>query len=190
MSLPEIDDYPARLQYRFCPLCTTPLERQERDGRQRLVCPRDGWVHYPTPNLAVTIVVEHGGGIVLLRRAIEPDIGIWHLPIGHLEFGEPPADGALREASEETGLLLDEPVFLDIEHSPSYGDPAMFYIVFCYRARAIGGAMRINHENSEIGVFPPDALPELKWTSQRRAVAAWWAWKEGQAWVPGRPFEE
>src|SRR5262245_31732621 len=98
MFPPAIYDYPARFQYRFCPLCATPLERAERDGHERLVCPRDGWVLYPTPNLAATVVVEHAGGIVLLRRAIEPDVGIWHLPIGHLEFGEPPGDAARREA--------------------------------------------------------------------------------------------
>jgi ADP-ribose pyrophosphatase YjhB (NUDIX family) len=181
-----IDDYPNRLQYRFCPLCATPLERAIRDHRERLVCPRDGWVHYATANLAATVVVEHAGGIVLLRRAIEPDVGIWHLPIGHLEFGEPPAEAARREAAEETGLVLDEPAFLDFEHSPSYGDPRMFYVVFCYRARAVDGELRANAENSEARVFAPDALPELKWTSQRRALAAWQAWKAGEAWMPGR----
>ena len=190
MFPPTIDDYPARLQYRFCPLCATQLVRAVSDDRERLVCPRDGWVHYPTPNLAATVVVEHAGGIVLLRRAIEPDVGIWHLPIGHLEFGEPPAQAARREAAEETGLLLDEPAFLDFEHSPSYGDPRMFYIVFCYRARAIGGELRANHENSEVRVCAPDDLPELKWTSQRRALAAWRVWRAGTPWLPGQPLDE
>jgi ADP-ribose pyrophosphatase YjhB (NUDIX family) len=186
MALPEIDDFPARLQFRFCPLCATPLERMERDERVRLVCPNDGWVHYPTANLAATVVIEYGGGVVLLRRAIEPDLGIWHLPIGHLEFGEPPGAAALREAQEETGLMLDEPVFLDFEHSPSYGDPRMFYLVFGYRARAIGGDLRVNHENSQARVFMPGELPELKWTSQRRALMAWQAWKQGQVWTLGQ----
>lgn len=176
MLLPEIDDYPARYQFRFCPLCATSLERRVGHGRMRLVCPKDNWTFFPNPNIAATVVVEYQGGIVLLRRAIPPDKGIWHLPIGHLEFGESPEQAALREASEETGLVIEDPFFLDFEHSPSYGDPAMFYIVFCYRARATGGELRVDHENSDIRVAPPEELPELKWTAQRRALAAWQVW--------------
>ena len=190
MRLPDVDDYPADFRYRFCPLCATALERQPRARVARLVCPADGWTFHPTPHLAATVVVEYAGGIVLVRRAIPPDAGIWHLPTGHLEFGEPPVTGALREASEETGLALDEPVFLDFEHSPGYGDPAMFYIVFCYRARAVGGELCVNDENSEIRVCPHDMLPELKWTSQQRAVAAWQARRSGQLWIPdGSPLD-
>jgi ADP-ribose pyrophosphatase YjhB (NUDIX family) len=189
-QLPRIDDYPARLRFRYCPLCAAPLVRRVTPEGERLACPRDGWAHYPTPNLAATVVVELSGGVVLLRRAIEPDAGIWHLPIGHLEFGEPPGAAALREASEETGLELDEPVFLDFEYAPAIGDPAMYYLIFCYHANAVGGELRVDAENSEARVFPPGALPELKWSSQRRALAAWRAWKEGREWAPGRPRTE
>jgi ADP-ribose pyrophosphatase YjhB (NUDIX family) len=190
MPLPEIADYPAHFAYRFCPRCGGPLGRRTDDHRERLACPADGWTFYPTANQAATVVAEHDDGVVLLRRAIAPDAGTWHLPIGHLEYGEHPADGAVREAEEETGLKLAEPVFLDFEHSPSYGDVRMFYIVFCYRAKVVGGTLGVNEENSEVRLFPPDALPSLKWSSQRRAVAAWRAWGEGRPWVPGRRFEE
>ena len=181
--LPEIDDYPPRLRFRFCPLCAAPLERRQVAGRARLVCPADGWTHYPTPNLAATVVVEHRGGVVLLRRAIPPDAGIWHLPIGHLEFGEAPAAAALREAQEETGLALGDLVFLDVEHSPAIDDPRMFYVIFCYRARAVGGELRADEESSAARVFPLGELPELRWSSQRRAVAAWQAWRAGRSWA-------
>ena len=173
MSLPTIDQYPGRYRFRFCPRCATALVRAELFEQQRLRCPACGWVFFPTPNLAATTVIEHNGGIVLLKRAIEPDLGIWHLPIGHLEYGEDPADAALREGQEETGLTLADTQFLDLEHGPSYQDPALFYIVFCYSARVVGGELRHSNEASGSQIVPLDTLPELKWSSQRRAVAAY-----------------
>jgi ADP-ribose pyrophosphatase YjhB (NUDIX family) len=190
MALPEIADYPAVFRFRFCPLCGTPLEIRQVDHRARLVCPDDGWTFFPTPNLAAAVVVEHEGGVVLLRRAIAPDVGIWHLPHGHLEFGESPAEAAARETQEETGLRLGAPTFLDYEFSASYSDPAMRYLVFCFRAATVGGAPRVNPENDELRVFAPDALPEMKWRSHRRAVAAWRARREGRPWDPGRPLPD
>lgn len=187
MGLPEYNEYPNRFKFRFCPLCSTPLTTIIQDERPRLSCPNDGWVFYPTPNLAATVVVEHEGGIVMLRRAIPPDVGIWHLPIGHLEYGEAPEQAAQREVAEETGLQIEPPTFLDFIHSPSYGDPRMLYIVFCYSARSIGGSLNINSENTEARVFPADALPDLKWSSQRRAIAAWQGRQAGEYWQQGLP---
>jgi hypothetical protein len=61
----------------------------------------------------------------------------------------------------------------------------MYYLIFCYRAVAVGGELRVDAENSEARVFPPDALPEITWSSQRRALAAWRAWKQGRPWPVG-----
>lgn len=175
MPLPTIDDYPERYRFRFCPLDRTPLVRALIHDQERLRCPACGWIFYPNPNIAATVVVEYQDGIVLLKRAIEPDRGIWHLPIGHAEFGEDPADAALREAHEETGLEVADLRFLCYEHGPSYGDSRMFYLVFCFAARAVGGTLRSDWENSDIRVVPLDDLPELKWSSQRKALAAYCA---------------
>jgi 8-oxo-dGTP diphosphatase len=177
--IPGPDEYPARNRFRFCPICATELGRVEVFERERLRCPSCGWIWFPNPNVAATMVIEHAGGIVLLRRAIPPDVGIWHLPIGHAEYGEDPADAALREAHEETGLLLADPVFLSWEHSPSYQDAALFYVVFGFTARVVGGELLHDpHEASEVGIFPLDALPPLKWTSQQKAVEAFRAMRQ------------
>jgi ADP-ribose pyrophosphatase YjhB (NUDIX family) len=186
MPIVSIDDFPARNLYRFCPLCATELARVTDHGVQRLRCPVCGWFHYPNAALASTVLIEHEGGIVLVRRAIPPDVGIWHLPIGHVEYGETPAEAARREATEETGLELDSPVFLDLEFSPSYSDPKLHYVVFCFCSRSCGGTLAVDHENEEVAVFPEQALPALKWTSHRRTLAAWRARREGRSWAVGQ----
>lgn len=187
--LPSIDEYPASLRFRFCPLCATPLQRSRHGELTRLMCPNDGWVHYPAPNLAATVVAERQGGVVLLRRAIEPDVGIWHLPIGHIEYGETPSQTASREVAEETGLQIDTPVFLDYENSASPGDPLLLYIVFCFGARAIGGSLHVDAENSSIEIVAPEQVPTLKWSAQRRALAAWLARRDGRPWVMAQSLD-
>lgn len=176
MSLPTIADFPERYQFRFCPRCATPLEQATLFGMERQRCPACGWIHYPLPNIAATVVIEHQDGIVLVQRDIEPDRGMWHLPIGHAEFGEEPAEAARREGFEETGLVLDDMRFLSYTHSPSYADARMFYIVFGFAARAVGGTLTGSHEGMHVQVVPLAELPPLKWTSQQMAVTAYRRW--------------
>jgi ADP-ribose pyrophosphatase YjhB (NUDIX family) len=168
-----IDDYPERYQFRFCPRCATVLDRVQIYGMERQRCPACSWIHFPLPNLAATVVIEYEGGIVLVQRDIEPDRGIWHLPIGHAEYGEDPAAAALREGEEETGLLLAEPRFLSYVHSPSYGDSRLFYLVLGFAARAVGGALVGSDEGRNTRVVPLAALEPLKWSSQQAAVEAY-----------------
>lgn len=171
-GLPDIEAYPERYRFRFCPRCAAPLEAVELHGLRRQRCPACRWVHFPLPNLAATVVILHAGGVVLVKRDIEPDRGIWHLPIGHAEYGEDPQDAALREGEEETGLLLAEPRFLTYTHGPSYGDPRLFYLVLSFVARSVGGELTGSDEGRETQVVPLDRLPPLKWTSQQAAVEA------------------
>jgi 8-oxo-dGTP diphosphatase len=185
MTLPPIEAYPERYQLRFCPRCATPLAVVELYGLERQRCPACGWVHFPLPNLAATVVVLHAGGVVLVQRDIEPDRGMWHLPIGHVEFGEDPADAAIREGEEETGLRLADPRFLTYTHGPSYGDPHMFYLVLSFVARSIGGELTGSDEGRNTMVVPLDQLPPLRWTSQQAAVEA----LRAGSGAPGRQAE-
>lgn len=173
MPLPSIAEYPERYQFRYCPRCATPLIRVTLFEMERQRCPACGWVHYPLPNLAATVLIEYQGGIVLVQRDIEPDRGIWHLPIGHIEFGEDPADAALREGHEETGLELANAQFVGYTHGPSYADPRMPYLVFGFVAQAVGGRLTGSEEGRNTWVVPLNEMPPLKWTSQQATLAAY-----------------
>jgi len=50
--------------------------------------------------------------VLLLKRAHEPCRHLWCIPGGHTEAYETLADGAIREAKEEAGLVLDNVVFV------------------------------------------------------------------------------
>ena len=67
--------------------------------RLRQFVPSDELLQIPS----VTIVLRDDNGRVLLGRHAE---GMWLLPGGTIEPGELPADAALREMWEETGLAV------------------------------------------------------------------------------------
>jgi len=86
----------------------TPVDERERESIEKfladvphLVEPYDealGLVHVT----ASAIVVSDTGDKVALH--LHKRLGMWLQPGGHIDAGETPAQGALREAEEETGL--------------------------------------------------------------------------------------
>ncbi len=96
--------------------------------------------------------------------------GMWTLPGGGLDFGEDPADGALRELTEETGLI-GEIVALAGIHSWSNrfvlvetGIETDFHAIqIIYRVRVIGGELRdeIGGSSDTCAWVPRASLGEL-----------------------------
>ena len=84
----------------------------QRDARS-LRAPFDE--HADPCHLTASAFVVGTRGTVLHKHR---KLGIWVQPGGHVDPGEPPAAGALREATEETGLVL--------AHPP--GGPVLFHV--------------------------------------------------------------
>ncbi len=79
----------------------------------------------------------------------------WALPGGGLEAGEDPMDGVVREFLEETGFEVGLDHLIGA-YAATYRDD----IVLCYRVHEIARRpWTPDSEISEIGFFPPDALP-------------------------------
>ena len=60
-----------------------------------------------TPLLAVDSVIFFEGGVVLIKRKNPPFQGCYALPGGFVEIGESTEEAVVREAKEETGLVID-----------------------------------------------------------------------------------
>jgi 8-oxo-dGTP diphosphatase len=145
------------LLYRFCPRCGGPLERRllKSTEPERPVCARCGFIYYIDPKIAVgTIITTDTGGLILVRRAIEPGYGKWVFPGGYVDRGEPLTTAAVREAREESGLDIRLDALVNIY---SYAGRAPVIVV--YAATAVGGTLTIDEESLEGAVFARDALP-------------------------------
>ena len=97
--------------------------------------------------VAAYAVVRDEHDRVLLCH-IHPSVGVgdvWTLPGGGLEFGEAPAQAALRELEEETGFRGEIERLLDVDDrlftSPD-GSARMHAIRIVYAVRLVGGELR------------------------------------------------
>ncbi len=159
---------------RYCSRCGTELSFGAVDGedRQRSSCPGCGHIAYVNPRLVVTALPVVDDGVILLRRGIEPGLGLWAQPGGFLEVDETVHEAAIREALEETGLIVQP------------GEIVGFYtrleaavVVLVFEARVIGGAPTLTPEALEIRTFAVDALPwsELAFKTTHWALVDWLA---------------
>jgi mutator protein MutT len=156
--------------YRFCPVCAAPLERRllKAGDPVRLVCAACGYVLYLDPKVAVgTIIADEAGRITLVRRAIEPGVGLWVFPGGYVDRGETPQVAAVREAREECGLDVRLDALVNV-----YAYPRRVPIIIVYAATVLGGTLCVDDECTEAGWFRADDIPwhELAFPSTRDAL--------------------
>jgi 8-oxo-dGTP diphosphatase len=113
-----------------------------------------------TPLVTVDIIVEAGGGIVLVRRR-NPPLG-WALPGGFVDPGESVAQAARREAKEETGLDVELTELLGVYSDPKRDPRGLFTVstVFIGRAdgRPIGGDDAAEARVVSLHALPPDIV--------------------------------
>ncbi len=92
-------------EYRFCPICSSPLSETIESGMKRKSCQKNDceYVHWnnPTPVLAA---ITHRKNEVILIQAIGWPKHWYSLVTGFHEAGETAEEGALREVKEELGL--------------------------------------------------------------------------------------
>lgn len=143
----------------FCPHCGNGLA-----AKPPTVCARCGYEVYENARPCAGAVVLDGAGHVLaIRRAREPRAGRWDLPGGFCDEREHPADAAMRELREETGLDLPAGhlVGLYLDDYEFFGDTIATLNAY-YVAYADGQAITPDPaEVAEIGWLSVAEPPEL-----------------------------
>lgn len=151
----------------FCQVCGHAMSDRVIYGRQRRVCPACGYVHFDDPKVAAVVFVEREQRVLLVQRAMNPERGKWALPGGYVDFGEDPAQAAVREVYEETGIRV---TITELVAVRSNGGP----IVITYAAQAEHGTPFAGDDAHAVRWFSAhEALPELAFESTRTMLEDW-----------------
>jgi len=123
---------------------------------------------------AVTALIFNDRGEVLLHRAATD--GNWYTIGGAIDPGEDPADAAVREVLEETGLHVVPERIVGVYRDPVTVYPngdRVEYFSTCFVCRVVGGTLAPGDDESlELRYFPPTELPKLLPTHRRRIEQA------------------
>ncbi len=144
------------------------MSRQVKAGEPpRPVCTACGFVFYIDPKLAVIALVPYQGGLVMVRRSIEPGYGLWVVPGGFVDVGERVEDAVVRETREEASLHVRVVRLLNV-HSYQHSRT----VVLSYITEYVSGELAAGDEEMEAQVFSPHEIPwdDIAFSSTRDAV--------------------
>jgi ADP-ribose pyrophosphatase YjhB (NUDIX family) len=137
----------------------------------RRACPACDRIVFRDHKVAAGVLVVHEGGVLLVRRRGSPRRGAWTLPAGFVEIDEDPADTAVRECREETGLVVEITALVDVIAGREHDRGADIVIV--YLARMVGGDLRAGDDVDRAAFFDPDELPPLAFRATELALERW-----------------
>ena len=120
---------------------------------------------YPdNPLVGVGAVVIQENRVLLIRRGQPPLLGEWSLPGGVLECGETLRDAVVREAREETGLVVETGEMLGVYERIIPGNAGRVryhYVLLDFLCRPLGGELKAGSDAADVRWFTREELPAL-----------------------------
>jgi ADP-ribose pyrophosphatase YjhB (NUDIX family) len=130
-------------------------------------------VFYFNPVVGAGALVETDGGVLLVRRGVEPKAGYWSLPSGYVEADELAEAAAVRETQEETGLEIEIDDLLGVY---SFGREPQTGVLILYSAHAVGGQLQAGDDAQEVRTFAPADMPaddQIAFRTHLQALRDW-----------------
>ncbi len=139
---------------------------------------------YPErPLIGVGSIIVRDGRVVLIKRGHPPLEGEWSIPGGVLEVGETLREGVIREAYEETGLMV-EPLDLlgvfDRVLRDAKGQVRYHYVLVDFLCRITGGELQAAGDAAQARWFAPEELGALSLSPDTAGVIRQGLEKAGQ----------
>ena len=130
------------------------LKIPDGDTYPRYVCENCGKIFYQNPRLIVGCLPVMDDKVLLCKRAIEPQKGLWNLPAGFLENGENAEDGAARETKEESQAEVSI-----IKLHVLYSLPKVNQVYLHFLAQLKDDHFGPTRESLEVRLFSEDEIP-------------------------------
>src|SRR5438876_11701389 len=112
---------------------------------------------YPDrPLVGVGAVIIRDSRVLLIRRRQAPLLGEWSLPGGVLECGETLREAVVREAREETGLVVETSEMLGVYERVNRGDEGRVryhYVLIDFLCRPIRGDLKAGSDAADVRWF-------------------------------------
>ena len=117
-----------------------------------------------TPLIGVGSIIIENDRVVLVKRAHPPIQGQWSIPGGVLEVGEMVREAAIREAREETGLIVEpgellgvfDRILRDADKRVQY-----HYVLIDFVCRRTGGELLAASDAADVRWFTREELADL-----------------------------
>ena len=121
---------------------------------------------YPErPLIGVGVLIRDGDRYLLVRRAAEPDAGLWSIPGGLVELGERVEEAAVREALEETGLEVEIRDLLGVVDKIERDDAGRIrfhFVIVDYLAEVKGGSLKASSDALEARWVRAEEFPKYR----------------------------
>lgn len=142
----------------------------EGDTKERLVCGDCGHIAYENPKIVVGSIAVYENKVLLCRRAIEPQKGLWTLPAGYMELDETSEEAAVREAIEEADADIEITGLLGVFNLPHVNQ-----VQLIYKAKLLDDHIAAGDETSEVKLFSWNNIPwqELAFPTVEMALHYW-----------------
>ena len=147
-----------KLIYKFCPFCKEKLQQK----KELYFCPKCKETIYKNfAYVGVGMVFVKEGKVLLSKRGIEPQKGIYDIIGGFLNEDEYPEKGIIREVKEETNLDVRIEKILGI-YRDTYGKNDEPTLNIIYIGKIISGEIQPQDDISELRWFDLDKTKDLE----------------------------
>ena len=165
----------------YCSFCGTRFPGDLGWPRR---CPACGNATYRNPLPVAVTLVPVDGGLLLIRRLVEPQAGKLALPGGYVNFGETWQAAAAREVAEETGVAIDPAVIREFRVRSAPDGTVLIFGLSAPVERAAAMAFRPTAESSECRVIDAP-VPDVAFPLHAEVIAAYFGEREGGGQADG-----